>query len=765
MAGRLGIYASQGEGVPPVDLLLDKFEAVSGLSVRKIKKDATVAFGVRRSSDNAEQPIGFIGEDLDTADLLSFCGAGDGFITFWNDQTGKGNQPEQSAASKQPKIVVAGVLIEENLRAALDFAVASILQLVYGTPIEVGTSVSVTKMNTIQGVNYAYGQDALTGGVNSGLGLGGTAAGFDGLSLFVDGTTITLGNPENTNQQINIQVNGATKNLLGVNAYQGTDVTDGGGPIVNEAKTLGARRQDFGSADAKIQEFIIFADDQTDNLFDIVSDQNAYFNVFADEILNLYPNELSGHALFKLIDTATECVVVRRASDQAEQTFGFDADGYLDGAAVVAFAQGGDAFVAEIKGQGPSAANVSNTLAAEQPQIVTAGVLETINGFPALTCAADKAMIGAELTIPAADITTFTIAEAAINHAGLLYVLRTPTNNLGYFPEHKVSEGWGTLTFVGPTTSEDITQNQAGGSVVPAVVTSYRDADEISVRVNQNGADEAVATGAVIGDASLSLFSLNSGAGSRFNGKWAASIAYNSDQRAAQDTIIKILNRKYNIFEETYNFGNGLKFNGVDSLATFTQVPLSVGEAFTIGYWISGTRSGAGLALQELFFLKNANNYIWHGVDNNRARLNSQPSINWLDIGANIYDGNRHLIIFTRNASGDTSLYVDGIGSATNPISYDQAGNFDRLGDGSVVGAQYWADSLYSDVWISKTETTPQQVNELWNEGKGQKVDSVITPLHYWRMNGKDGDVVVPDEMGTNPLNLANFTGDYFKPF
>ena len=66
-------------------LLLDTYTgAAVAYSLRQLRTAYTgAAIRVRRSSDNAEQDINFIGGDLDTASLLTFCGANNGFITTW----------------------------------------------------------------------------------------------------------------------------------------------------------------------------------------------------------------------------------------------------------------------------------------------------------------------------------------------------------------------------------------------------------------------------------------------------------------------------------------------------------------------------------------------------------------------------------------------------------------------------------------------------------------------------------------------------------
>jgi hypothetical protein len=63
---------------------------------------------VRRSSDNAEQDIGFSGGTLDTNALTSFVGSNDGYVVTWYDQSGNNRDATQSTQADQPKIVDQG---------------------------------------------------------------------------------------------------------------------------------------------------------------------------------------------------------------------------------------------------------------------------------------------------------------------------------------------------------------------------------------------------------------------------------------------------------------------------------------------------------------------------------------------------------------------------------------------------------------------------------------------------------------------------------
>ena len=75
---------------------------------------------VRRSSDDTELDISADSTGLlDTAALLTFTGAGDGFVTTVYDQSGNGNDMVQATGASQPMIVSSGVVVtNESMPAA-----------------------------------------------------------------------------------------------------------------------------------------------------------------------------------------------------------------------------------------------------------------------------------------------------------------------------------------------------------------------------------------------------------------------------------------------------------------------------------------------------------------------------------------------------------------------------------------------------------------------------------------------------------------------
>lgn len=95
-----------------------------GYSLRKlITAYSGNAVRVRRSSDNAQENIGFtpIG-NFDEAALKTFAGSGNAFVTIWYDQSGNGKNMTQTNTGLQPQILFNGNLkYINNNRPTIDF--------------------------------------------------------------------------------------------------------------------------------------------------------------------------------------------------------------------------------------------------------------------------------------------------------------------------------------------------------------------------------------------------------------------------------------------------------------------------------------------------------------------------------------------------------------------------------------------------------------------------------------------------------------------
>jgi SPP1 family predicted phage head-tail adaptor len=151
-----GTLAADLTVIPVItDLLLDLYpNAAAAYSLRKLRTAYSgSAIRVRRSSDNTEQDIGFTALNvLDESALTTFCGAGNGFVTTWYDQSGNANNATQTTAANQPQIVSNGSVIIQNSKPSIRFDASQItLQLQNISPT---TYFAVNKINTVNPVNY-----------------------------------------------------------------------------------------------------------------------------------------------------------------------------------------------------------------------------------------------------------------------------------------------------------------------------------------------------------------------------------------------------------------------------------------------------------------------------------------------------------------------------------------------------------------------------------------------------------------------------------
>ena len=99
-------------------------DAYSGAAAAYSLRNLSWAYGgpvvrVRRSSDNTEQD--FTATQVTDGTLTTFCGAGNGFVRTWYDQSGNGRNAEQTTTANQPQLVSSGSLLTQGTRPALVF--------------------------------------------------------------------------------------------------------------------------------------------------------------------------------------------------------------------------------------------------------------------------------------------------------------------------------------------------------------------------------------------------------------------------------------------------------------------------------------------------------------------------------------------------------------------------------------------------------------------------------------------------------------------
>jgi hypothetical protein len=274
-----GILARSGGG--GISLLLDTYtNAAVAYSLRQLRTAYTgAAIRVRRSSDNAEQNINFVSGDLDTASLLTFCGAGNGFITTWYDQSGNANNATQATATNQAQIVSSGAIITDPNTGKI--------------------SVTWTNDNYPLNSTMLLTQNLLmTSVINRNT---------------ITNTLVNIGNSGSDNQRIAVWLNNANSNVV-VSQFNNTLVTHETGNTSTGAFIMSGLRDSssvvrawrnttalttgtasggvgtaifnrFGTASTlghtgRMVEMIYWNNDKESSRADIVTNQNDYWNVY-----------------------------------------------------------------------------------------------------------------------------------------------------------------------------------------------------------------------------------------------------------------------------------------------------------------------------------------------------------------------------------------------------------------------------------------------------------------------------------------------------
>jgi hypothetical protein len=183
--------------------LNEQWEPLRLYALFKAGKDATRAIRVRRSISPAEQDFGFVGDELDTAGILAFCGAGDGFVTRIYDQSSAPVDAWNTNAVQQPYIVQSGVLVTENgkpaIRTPSGVRYLKINNGAYGTT---GTPVcSELVVASSSSVNDGIVQYITSFGTNQGILIGGIPAYFFGTGLIFGGGALYVDSNIKTNNQ------------------------------------------------------------------------------------------------------------------------------------------------------------------------------------------------------------------------------------------------------------------------------------------------------------------------------------------------------------------------------------------------------------------------------------------------------------------------------------------------------------------------------------------------------------------------------------
>lgn len=271
--------------------LLDTYSGSSAAySLRKLSSTYSgSAIRVRRSIDNTEQDFGFVNNVLDTASLLTFCGAGNGFVTTWYDQSGNSRNAINTTALQQPQIVSSGAVLLTNGKPSIKFNNANNNNLLYNSNLFLGansrTILSVYKPNNSSGT-FSYGIFGQSGSTNAG-----SWTVLQSRTQFVTGDpyfagySADLGNglsTPNTSQKLaQFNYNGATGYL-----YKNNSLLTSSNITLNALSSgqtyvgTSFSGASFEYALADIQECIAWGSNQDSNTSGISNNINSFYTIY-----------------------------------------------------------------------------------------------------------------------------------------------------------------------------------------------------------------------------------------------------------------------------------------------------------------------------------------------------------------------------------------------------------------------------------------------------------------------------------------------------
>lgn len=262
-------------GAPAPSLLLDTYSgATAAYSLRKLSSVYTGnCIRVRRSSDNTEQNFGFVSNVLDTASLLTFVGAGNGFITTWYDQSGNAKNITQTTAISQPRIVNSGTL-----------------DVVNGKPAVLGDGIDDTLINTTFSLTNPSSiftvVDKVGSGGNFGLTVGGSVAGGfilspTGYGIYQNGPSFS---PQYSNNNQSLLVYKTSSTGTNWEFYGNNTTVTNGGQNIGTSLGVDLSLFDRGGATSRanmyMQEYIIWSSNQMTNRLGIQTNINSFYSIY-----------------------------------------------------------------------------------------------------------------------------------------------------------------------------------------------------------------------------------------------------------------------------------------------------------------------------------------------------------------------------------------------------------------------------------------------------------------------------------------------------
>ena len=289
-----------------------------------------------------------------------------------------------------------------------------------------------------------------------------------------------------------------------------------------------------------------------------VNIKNSYIEIITGFFTDLYGLPTAAFSLRKLSPNTTysgAAIRVRRSSDNTEQDINFvssAANAPIDTSALLSFVGSGDGFVVTWYNQNGSGNHATQTTAANQPQIVTSGVVELSSSLPSIKWdgSNDFLLINSVFT-STMNLTTFLISQSAA----------VSSNQYIYDNSNSASFGGGyALRFLSTggfrAWAQDANINASGGSTSNNTPYLVSQMSRITLGTTEN--NEVWVNNSNVGNTSGIPSARNAKTTTRIghsellggflNGKISELIAYDSYKSTDRAAMTTNINAYYNVF-------------------------------------------------------------------------------------------------------------------------------------------------------------------------------------------------------------------------
>lgn len=355
------------------------------------------AIRVRESGGNTEQDIGFVGDGLDTSTLASFCGANDGFIVKWYDQSGHGNDLGQSASGYQPQIVFAGTYAgalfwdgsDDRLYTANSSGTTTKYSILLHCKPRYGAGDQSTGFNEV--LFHNAGQDSVTLLRTATLANDGTRTRiYEDISNYGDWNERPGGVGQTSlfvfdDTKASIAAGELEQYIGGTLTTAATGSANTSGNYTSGAWYLGMSAAAASPCRMACGTMLIWEASQAANAAALDSALASLWSYWNYDCLDSYTSNLWGvYSLRRQISSyAGSAIRVRRSSDNTEQDIGFSS-GELDTASLTSFVGANNAYVTKWYDQSGAGNDLAQSTQANQPRIVSSGVVDKYDNKPAV---------------------------------------------------------------------------------------------------------------------------------------------------------------------------------------------------------------------------------------------------------------------------------------------------------------------------------------------------------------------------------------------